>query len=343
MPSDKALDTLNEVAHQPNAHGYQSYQGIPELRKAFSNFYKRWYGVDLDPNKEILPLIGSKEGVFFLSLTFINPGDGVLVPNPGYPTYTSASKILGARIINYDLNEENGWQPDFEKLEKMDLSGVKMMWTNYPNMPTGGNARRETFEKLVDFGLRHNIIIVNDNPYSFILNDNPMSLLSVPRAKECCFELNSTSKSLNMPGWRIGMLAGNPELISYVLKAKSNVDSGMFKPMQMAAAKALEADKDWYDGINSVYRARRKYAEAILDYIGCTYDKSQVGLFMWGKIPASYKRCEEVADKILYDCRVFVTPGFIFGSNGDRYIRISLCSTEEKLSEALQRIKENLK
>lgn len=343
MPSDKALDTLNEVAHQPNAHGYQSYQGIPELRKAFSNFYKRWYGVDLDPNKEILPLIGSKEGVFFLSLTFINPGDGVLVPNPGYPTYTSASKILGARIINYDLNEENGWQPDFEKLEKMDLSGVKMMWTNYPNMPTGGNARRETFEKLVDFGLRHNIIIVNDNPYSFILNDNPMSLLSVPRAKECCFELNSTSKSLNMPGWRIGMLAGNPELISYVLKAKSNVDSGMFKPMQMAAAKALEADKDWYDGINSVYRARRKYAEAILDYIGCTYDKSQVGLFMWGKIPASYKSCEEVADKILYDCRVFVTPGIIFGSNGDRYIRISLCSTEEKLSEALQRIKENLK
>jgi aspartate/methionine/tyrosine aminotransferase len=195
----------------------------------------------------------------------------------------------------------------------------------------------------VDFGLRHNIIIVNDNPYSFILNDNPMSLLSVPRAKECCFELNSTSKSLNMPGWRIGMLAGNPELISYVLKAKSNVDSGMFKPMQMAAAKALEAGQDWYDSINSVYRARRKYAEAILDYIGCTYDKSQVGLFMWGKIPATYKSCEEVADKILYDCRVFVTPGFIFGSNGDRYIRISLCSTEEKLSEALQRIKENLK
>jgi len=343
MPSEEALNTLNEVAHQPNAHGYQSYQGIPELRKAFSDFYKRWYGVDLDPNKEILPLIGSKEGVFFLSLTFINPGDGVLVPNPGYPTYTSASKIIGARMINYDLSEENGWQPDFEKLEKMDLTGVKMMWCNYPNMPTGGNARRETFEKLVDFGLRHNIIIVNDNPYSFILNDNPMSILSVPRAKECCFELNSTSKALNMPGWRIGMLAGNPELISYVLKAKSNVDSGMFKPMQMAAAKALAAGKEWYDSINTVYRARRKYAEAILDYLGCTYDKTQVGMFMWGKIPASCKSCEELADKILYDCRVFVTPGFIFGSNGDRYIRLSLCATEEKLAEALQRIKDNLK
>lgn len=343
MPSEVAIETLCKTAKESNAHGYQSYQGIPELRKGFADFYSRWYGVDLNPNKEILPLIGSKEGVFFLTLTFINPGDGILVPNPGYPTYTSASKILGARIVNYDLLEENGWQPDFDKLEKMDLSGIKLMWTNYPNMPTGGNARRETYERLVEFGKKHNIIICNDNPYSFILNDNPMSILSVPGAKDCCIELNSMSKAHNMPGWRLGMLAGNETFVGWILKAKSNVDSGMFKPMQVAATKALYADKDWYESNNKVYRARRKYAEEIMQYLGCTFDPMQVGMFLWGKIPAEFKSSEELADKILYDCRVFLTPGFIFGSNGERYIRISLCATEEKLKEALERIKAGLK
>ncbi len=342
MPSNTAIEALCNTAKEPNAHGYQSYQGIPELRKGFADFYSRWYGVELNPNKEILPLIGSKEGVFFLTLTFINPGDGVLVPNPGYPTYTSASKILGARIVNYDLLEENGWQPDFDKLEKMDLSGIKLMWTNYPNMPTGGNARKETYERLVEFGKKHNIIICNDNPYSFILNDNPMSILSVPGAKDCCIELNSMSKAHNMPGWRLGMLAGNETFVGWILKAKSNVDSGMFKPMQVAASKALYADKDWYESNNKVYRARRKYAEEIMQYLGCTFDPTQVGMFLWGKIPAEYKSSEELADKILYDCRVFLTPGFIFGSNGERYIRISLCATEEKLKEALDRIKAGL-
>lgn len=343
MPSEVAIETLCKTAKESNAHGYQSYQGIPELRKGFADFYSRWYGVELNPNKEILPLIGSKEGVFFLTLTFINPGDGILVPNPGYPTYTSASKILGARIVNYDLLEENGWQPDFDKLEKMDLSGIKLMWTNYPNMPTGGNARRETYERLVEFGKKHNIIICNDNPYSFILNDNPMSILSVPDAKDCCIELNSMSKAHNMPGWRLGMLAGNETFVGWILKAKSNVDSGMFKPMQVAATKALYADKDWYESNNKVYRARRKYAEEIMQYLGCTFDPTQVGMFLWGKIPAEFKSSEELADKILYDCRVFLTPGFIFGSNGERYIRISLCATEEKLKEALERIKAGLK
>lgn len=343
MPSEVAIETLCKTAKDSNAHGYQSYQGIPELRKGFADFYSRWYGVELNPNKEILPLIGSKEGVFFLTLTFINPGDGILVPNPGYPTYTSASKILGARIVNYDLLEENGWQPDFDKLEKMDLSGIKLMWTNYPNMPTGGNARRETYERLVEFGKKHNIIICNDNPYSFILNDNPMSILSVPGAKDCCIELNSMSKAHNMPGWRLGMLAGNETFVGWILKAKSNVDSGMFKPMQVAATKALYADKDWYESNNKVYRARRKYAEEIMQYLGCTFDPTQVGMFLWGKIPAEFKSSEELADKILYDCRVFLTPGFIFGSNGERYIRISLCATEEKLKEALERIKAGLK
>lgn len=343
MPSEVAIETLCKTAKESNAHGYQSYQGIPELRKGFADFYSRWYGVELNPNKEILPLIGSKEGVFFLTLTFINPGDGILVPNPGYPTYTSASKILGARIVNYDLLEENGWQPDFDKLEKMDLLGIKLMWTNYPNMPTGGNARRETYERLVEFGKKHNIIICNDNPYSFILNDNPMSILSVPGAKDCCIELNSMSKAHNMPGWRLGMLAGNETFVGWILKAKSNVDSGMFKPMQVAAKKALYADKDWYESNNKVYRARRKYAEEIMQYLGCTFDPTQVGMFLWGKIPAEFKSSEELADKILYDCRVFLTPGFIFGSNGERYIRISLCATEEKLKEALERIKAGLK
>lgn len=343
MPSEVAIETLCKTAKESNAHGYQSYQGIPELRKGFADFYSRWYGVELNPNKEILPLIGSKEGVFFLTLTFINPGDGILVPNPGYPTYTSASKILGARIVNYDLLEENGWQPDFDKLEKMDLSGIKLMWTNYPNMPTGGNARRETYERLVEFGKKHNIIICNDNPYSFILNDNPMSILSVPGAKDCCIELNSMSKAHNMPGWRLGMLAGNETFVGWILKAKSNVDSGMFKPMQVAATKALYADKDWYESNNKVYRARRKYAEEIMQYLGCTFDPTQVGMFLWGKIPAEFKSSEELADKILYDCRVFLTPGFIFGSNGERYIRISLCATEEKLKESLERIKAGLK
>ena len=338
-PSEEAICELNEQARKEDTHGYQSYIGIPELREGFAFFYKKWYGVELNPNKEILPLIGSKEGVLHISMTFLNPGDGVLIPNPGYPTYSSVSQLMGARVISYDLLESNKWQPDFETLEKMDLTGIKLMWVNYPNMPTGGRATRELFEKLVAFGKKHNILICNDNPYSFILNDDRLSILSVEGAKECCIEMNSMSKAHNMPGWRIGMLASNPQITEWVLKAKSNVDSGMFKPMQLAAAKALYTDAEWYDNNNRVYAERRKWAFQIMDAIGCTYDNKQVGLFVWAKIPDSAVSSESFADKFLYESNVFLTPGFIFGSNGERYIRISLCAKEKILEEALRRLK----
>ncbi|MDR1729140.1 MAG: aminotransferase class I/II-fold pyridoxal phosphate-dependent enzyme [Prevotellaceae bacterium] len=338
-PSDEAIRELNEQARRADAHGYQSYIGIPELREGFAYFYKKWYGVELNPNKEILPLIGSKEGVLHISMTFLNPGDGVLIPNPGYPTYSSVSKLMGARIIPYDLLESNKWQPDFDTLEKMDLSGVKLMWVNYPNMPTGGRATRELFERLVAFGKKHNILICNDNPYSFILNDERLSILSAEGAKEYCIEMNSMSKSHNMPGWRIGMLASSPQIVEWILKAKSNVDSGMFKPVQLAAAKALHAGAEWYDNNNKVYAARRKWAFQIMDTIGCTYDREQVGLFVWARIPDTVTSPEAFADKFLYEANVFLTPGFIFGGNGERYIRISLCAKEEVLEEALERIR----
>ena len=341
-PSKQTVDKLCETASQPTAHGYQPTVGIPELRQAMANFYKRWYDVDLDPKTEIQPLIGSKEGILHTTLAFCNPGDEVLVPNPGYPTYTSLSKILGAKIVNYNLREDNGWQPDFEELEKMNLDRVKFMWTNYPNMPTGGNARMETYEKLVDFARRHGIVVVNDNPYSFILNEGKkMSILQVPGAKECCIEFNSMSKSHNMPGWRVGMCASNPEFISWILKIKSNIDSGTFRGIQLAAAEALNTNDDaWHKEYNvENYRRRRKIAEEIMTVLGCTFDPSQVGMFLWGKIPEKYANVEDLTERILHEARVFVTPGFIFGSNGQRYLRISLCAKDEKMAEALQRIK----
>lgn len=341
-PSKQTVDKLCETATQPTAHGYQPTVGIPELRQAMANFYKRWYDVDLDPKTEIQPLIGSKEGILHTTLAFCNPGDEVLVPNPGYPTYTSLSKILGAKIVNYNLREDNGWQPDFEELEKMNLDRVKLMWTNYPNMPTGGNARMETYEKLVDFARRHGIVVVNDNPYSFILNEGKkMSILQVPGAKECCIEFNSMSKSHNMPGWRVGMCASNPEFISWILKIKSNIDSGTFRGIQLAAAEALNTNDDaWHKEYNvENYRRRRKIAEEIMTVLGCTFDPSQVGMFLWGKIPEKYANVEDLTERILHEARVFVTPGFIFGSNGQRYLRISLCAKDEKMAEALQRIK----
>lgn len=338
-PSPQTIETLCEEARHADAHGYQPTTGIPELRRAMAEFYKRWYDVDLDPACEIQPLIGSKEGILHVTLALANPGDRVLVPNPGYPTYTSLSKILGQRITYYDLLPENGWQPDFKALEEMDLTGVKIMWTNYPNMPTGANATPEIYERLVDFARRKNIVIVNDNPYSFILNDKPISILSVPGAKDCCIEFNSMSKSHNMPGWRIGMLASNAEFVQWILKVKSNIDSGMFRAMQLAAATALEAEADWYEGNNENYRNRRHLAGEIMKTLGCTYDEKQVGMFLWGKIPASCKDVEELTEKVLHEARVFITPGFIFGSNGARYIRISLCCKDNKLAEALERIK----
>lgn len=341
-PSKQTVDKLCETAAQPTAHGYQPTVGIPELRQAMANFYKRWYDVDLDPKTEIQPLIGSKEGILHTTLAFCNPGDEVLVPNPGYPTYTSLSKIIGAKIVNYNLREDNGWQPDFEELEKMNLDRVKLMWTNYPNMPTGGNARMETYEKLVDFARRHGIVVVNDNPYSFILNEGKkMSILQVPGAKECCIEFNSMSKSHNMPGWRVGMCASNQEFISWILKIKSNIDSGTFRGIQLAAAEALNTNDDaWHKEYNvENYRRRRKIAEEIMTVLGCTFDPSQVGMFLWGKIPEKYANVEDLTERILHEARVFVTPGFIFGSNGQRYLRISLCAKDEKMAEALQRIK----
>ena len=339
-PSKQTIQTLCEVASRPDTHGYQPTMGTPELRKAMADFYKRWYGVDLNPATEIQPLIGSKEGILHVTLAFVNPGEEVRVPNPGYPTYTSLSKILGAKVVNYDLMEDNGWQPDFEQLEKMDLSRVKLMWTNYPNMPTGGNARMETYERLVDFARKHNIVVVNDNPYSFILNDKPMSLLQVEGAKDCCIEFNSMSKSHNMPGWRVGMCATNPTFISWILKIKSNIDSGTFRGIQLAAAAALSNAEEWHHEANiETYARRRKYAEQIMDALGCKYDPHQVGLFLWGRIPDSYSNCEELTERVLHEVRVFITPGFIFGSKGERYVRISLCAKEEKIQAALERIR----
>lgn len=339
-PSPETIEKLCEVAHDPDAHGYQPTSGTPELREAMAGYYKRWYGVDIDPRTEIQPLIGSKEGILHITLAFCNPGDKVLVPNPGYPTYTSLSKILGQEIVNYNLREDKGWQPDWEQLEKMDLNGVRLMWTNYPNMPTGGNAMMETYIKLVRFAKKHDIVVVNDNPYSFIINEHPISLLQVPGAKDCCIELNSMSKSHNMPGWRVGLCATNATFISWILKIKSNIDSGTFRGLQLAAAQAYHNSDEWHHTANfQTYKRRRDIAEEIMKTMGCTFDTSQVGMFLWGRIPDSYKDCEELTERILHEARVFITPGFIFGSNGNRYVRISLCAKDEKMCEALGRIR----
>lgn len=339
-PSEETTKAFCESVVQSDVHGYQPHVGIPELRKAFADWYKRTYNVVLDPAKEIQPLIGSKEGILHISLAFLNPGDSVLVPNPGYPTYSSVSKLVGANIQTYDLDENNNWQPDFDALEKMDLSNVKLMWINYPNMPTGANATIELFEKIVAFGKKHNIVIAHDNPYSLILNENPLSILQMEGAKDICIELNSMSKSHNMPGWRIGMVASNAQFIQWILKVLSNIESGILKPMQLAAVAALNNSQEWHKENNiRLYANRRRFAEEIMSELDCTFDKNQSGMFLWGRIPDKYKGSEELADKILYDAKVFLTPGFIFGDKGERYIRISLCCSEEMLKEALERIK----
>ena len=308
-PSEETVNVLCEQAKRPDAHGYQPTVGIPELRKAMADWYKRWYHVELDPATEIQPLIGSKEGILHVTLALVNPGDQVLVPNPGYPTYTSLNKILGSEIVNYNLREDNHWQPDFDELEKMDLSRVKIMWTNYPNMPTGANATMELYEKLVNFARRHNIVIVNDNPYSFILNKKPLSILNVPGAKECCIEFNSMSKSHNMPGWRVGMLATNAQFVQWILKIKSKIDSGTFRPMQLAAAQAYNNSVEWHEEANvNVYSRRRQLAEEIMKVLGCSFDPNQVGMFLWGRIPESYNDVEELTEKVLHEARVFITP-----------------------------------
>lgn len=344
-PSKEVTDTLATEAANPKGHGYQPYVGTPQLREAFAKWYKRWYGVELNPANEILPLIGSKEGIMHISMAFINEGDGVLVPNPGYPTYSSVSRLVGAKIIPYNLKEEQQWQPDLEQLEQqhrsgeIDLEAVKIMWCNYPNMPTGANGSLELFEKLVAFGKKYNIIICHDNPYSFILNDNPLSILEVEGAKEICIELNSMSKSHNMPGWRIGMLASNKQFVEWILRVKSNMDSGMFRAMQLAAVKALDAPKEWYEQMNRVYSARRDLAQQILERVGAVVAPGQVGMFLWGKVAG---KGVDICDDLLYKAKVFITPGFIFGSNGDNYIRISLCANEQTLAQALERINREL-
>ena len=345
-PSEQTIEKLCEVAHNPTAHGYQPTQGTPELRQAMAGFYKRWYNVDLDAKSELLPLIGSKEGILHTTLAFVNPGDAVLVPNPGYPTYTSLSKLLGAKIVNYDLREDNGWQPDFDQLEEIvndKSSNCKLLWTNYPNMPTGGRAQMETYERLVRFAKEHNLVVVNDNPYSFILSEEHLSILQVSGAKDCCIEFNSMSKSHNMPGWRVGMCASNAEFIQWILKVQSNIESGTFRGIQLAAAEAYNNSEAWHREYNiETYARRRQYAEQIMDVLGCTYDKNQVGMFLWGKIPSIYNNVEDLTERVLHEARVFITPGFIFGSNGERYIRISLCAKEEKIQEALRRIEKTL-
>ena len=340
-PSKQTVDKLCEVACLSSEHGYQPTIGTSELRTAMAGFYKRWYDVEIDAATEVQPLIGSKEGILHVTLAFVNPGEQVLVPNPGYPTYTALSRLLGAEVVTYDLREDNGWQPDFDALEQMDLSRVRLMWTNYPNMPTGGNACRETYQRLVDFARRHGIVVVNDNPYSFILNEGEkLSLLQVPGAKDCCIEFNSLSKSYNMPGWRVGMCVTNPTFISWILKVKSNIDSGTFRGIQLAAAEAMNTNtEEWHQHYNiAVYRSRRVIAEEIMTLLGCTFDKAQIGMFLWGKIPEKYVDAEQLTERVLHEACVFIAPGFIFGSNGRRYVRLSLCAKDEQMKEAYDRI-----
>ena len=343
-PAPEVVATLSEAAADPRNHSYQSYTGIPELREAFAGWYARYFGVELDPAREILPLIGSKEGIMHLTMAFVNPGDAVLVPDPGYPTYTSVSRLAGAEVIKYELTPEGGWLPDFEAIEALDAvkeGRVRIMWINYPHMPTGTRASRRLFERVVDFGRRHGILIAHDNPYSFILKpdgEKPLSILSTEGAKDVCIEMNSLSKSHNMAGWRVAMMAGKPEFISWVLRVKSNIDSGQFRPVMLAAVEALSKDDRWYSELNETYRRRRVVAERIMNALGCSYDPSQQGLFLWGRIPDSEESGEALADRMLHEKRVFITPGFIFGHRGERYVRISLCATEENLLRALGRI-----
>ena len=337
-PHPSVVETLATEAAKPNVHAYQGYKGVDALRNAFAGWYKKWYGVELNPATEILPLIGSKEGIMHICMTYLNDGDEALIPNPGYPTYRSAVQLAGGKCVEYELKEENNWLIDFEELQKKDLSKVKLMWVNYPQMPTGKLPTKELFEDIVAFGKRNNILICHDNPYSFILNDNPTSLLGIEGAKDVVVELNSLSKSHNMAGWRVGVLCGGKERVDEVLRFKSNMDSGMFLPAQLAAAKALTLEKDWYEEVNQVYRNRRRKAYELLDLLGCNYSKEQAGMFLWAKIPAKYKDSYELSDEVLYNSRVFITPGGIFGSAGEQFLRVSLCSSETKFEESIDRI-----
>lgn len=341
-PHPDVIRVLQETAAQPNVHAYQSYKGSAVLRKAVSNWYQQWYSVELDPETEILPLIGSKEGIMHICMTYLNEGDQALIPNPGYPTYSSAVKLAGGTAVSYTLSADNNWQPDLAALAKTDLSKVKLMWVNYPHMPTGQLPSVSFFEELIAFAKTYNILICHDNPYSFILNENPVSLLSVPGAKEVVLELNSLSKSSNMAGWRVGMLAASKERIDEVLRFKSNMDSGMFLPVQLAAAKALELGKDWYDSVNAVYAQRREKVFELLTLLHCGFSKKQVGMFVWAKIPETYTDGFVLSDEVLYGASVFITPGGIFGDAGKGYIRVSLCGSVEKFEEAIRRIKTRL-
>jgi LL-diaminopimelate aminotransferase len=341
-PHPAVIKVLQDEAEKLSTHSYQSYKGSPILRNAVSDWYSTWYNVILDADNEILPLIGSKEGIMHICMTYLNEGDEVLIPNPGYPTYKSAVTLAGGTCINYDLVEENNWQPDFDSLNKRDLSGVKLIFVNYPHMPTGQLPSNDIFEKIIAFAKTNNILVVHDNPYSFILNEKPTSILSVTGAIEVAIELNSLSKSQNMAGWRVGVMCAAKERIEEVLRFKSNMDSGMFLPIQLAAAKALSLGKDWYAGINKVYKERKEKAFELLDLLGCVYDKNQTGMFVWAKISTSFDDGYKLSDHVLYNTNVFITPGGIFGDNGNRYIRVSLCAPIEKFEEAIQRIKNKL-
>lgn len=338
-PDEGVIEEFIHQIREDNNHGYQSYSGIPELRQAFAKWYDQWFGVELDPVNEILPLIGSKEGIMHIAMTFLEAGDEVLVPNPGYPSYSAVSKLTGATIRPYNLEPEKGWLPDLEVLGQMDLSKVKIMWISYPNMPTGAKANNDFFQKLVNLARKNAFLIVNDNPYSFILNDDQRSILSIPGAKDVCLELNSLSKSHNMAGWRIGMLAGKATFLKHILRFKSNMDSGMFKPAQLAAAKALGSPASWYNKLNEAYGKRREVAFELLDVVDCKYDKDQSGMFVWARVPAKYNTSYELSDEILEKVHVFLTPGGIFGSQGEQYVRISLCSRVSDFKEAINRIR----
>ncbi len=336
-PPNSALDGLNAVLHETGAHQYQSYQGLPELREAMANFYRERFGVIVNPQNELLPLIGSKEGIMHISLAFLNPGDAVLVPNPGYPTYSSVTKLIGAEIVEYDLLEKNDWLPDLEAIEQKDLSNVKLMWISYPNMPTGAKISRNKMEALLSFAKRNNILLVNDNPYSFVLNNQPTSILQLEGAKDYALELNSLSKTFNLAGWRVGMVMGSAEHVLAVLKVKSNMDSGMFYGIQKGAIAALNSGQKWFDELDEIYTRRRGFMFKLVDKLGCTYDKQAAGMFVWAKLPEGEKSSEEFIDEVLHEKNIFIAPGTIFGSNGEGYIRFSLCVKEEKIQEAIER------
>ncbi|GLU42573.1 pyridoxal phosphate-dependent aminotransferase [Allomuricauda sp. NBRC 101325] len=336
-PSPLVLETLRDSITDAGAHQYQSYQGLPQLREAIADFYLQKFDVTVDPESEILPLMGSKEGIMHISMAFLNVGDEVLLPNPGYPTYASVTNLVGAVAVNYDLTAENGWFPDLEALTKKDLSKVKLMWISYPHMPTGATATLEQLKLLIDFAKKHEILLVNDNPYSFVLSSNPTSILSIDGAKECTLELNSLSKTFNMAGWRVGMVLGSAEHINAVLKVKSNMDSGMFYGIQKGAIAALQSGPEWFEELDNVYTKRRELMFQLADKLGCTYDKNAVGMFVWCKLPEGAEASEAFIDKVLYDKDIFIAPGTIFGSNGEGYIRFSLCVKEEKIKEAIER------